>query len=129
MNEHRGQYTERNAGLLPWLGRCDLSVAYNLGVKVGESKNTIQLRMDVTNFGNMLSKNWGVGQRLVGATPLAFAGLGGADGKTPVYRFNTQAVTNPDGTTSTYLIKNTYVNSNSLNDVYQIQFGLRYIFN
>ncbi len=129
LSSRRGQVTERNGGLLPWLGRCDFSIAENLGIKVGQSKNVIQLRVDITNFGNFLSKNWGVGQSLRGGQPLAFAGLGGADGKTPVYRLNTQVVSNPDGTTSTFLLRNTYVNNNTLGDVYQIQFGLRYIFN
>ena len=129
LNSRRGQYTDRNAGLLPWLGRCDLSIAKNFALKFGENKNTLQFRVDITNFGNLLSKNWGVGQRLTGSRPLTFAGLGGADGKTPVYRLATQTVTNPDNTSSTYLLTNTYVNNNSLGDVYQIQLGLRYSFN
>ena len=129
LSERRGQYAERNLGVLPWLGRCDFSIAKNFGIKAGKTKNTLQLRADIINFGNMLNKNWGVGQRLVGGQPLAFAGLGGADGKTPTYRLNTQTVTNPDGTSSTYLLRNTYVNNNSIGDVWQVQFGIRYIFN
>jgi Carboxypeptidase regulatory-like domain len=129
LSSRRGQYTERNAGLLPWLGRCDLSIAKNFALKFGENKNTLQFRVDITNFGNLLSKNWGVGQRNTGRIPLAFAGLGGADGKTPVYRLATQTVSNTDGTSSTYLLTNTYVNNASLGDVYQIQLGLRYSFN
>ena len=129
LSTRRGQYTERNGGLLPWLGRCDLSIAKNFALKFGENKNTLQFRVDITNFGNLLNKNWGVGQRLTGSRPLAFAGLGGVDGKTPTYRLATQTVTNPDNTSSTYLLTNTYVNNNNLGDVYQIQLGLRYSFN
>jgi hypothetical protein len=129
LNSRRGNLTERNEGILPWLGRCDLSVAKNFILKTGESKNTLQLRLDFINFGNFLNKNWGVGQRLTGSRPLTFAGLGGADGKTPTYRLATQTTTNTDGSSSTYLLRDTYVNNNSLGDVYQIQFGLRYSFN
>jgi Carboxypeptidase regulatory-like domain len=129
LNGRRGQYTERNAGLLPWLGRMDLSLALTVGYGGKENKGTVQFRMDVVNFGNLLNSNWGVGQRLTGSRPIAFAGLGGADGKTPTYRLNTQTVTNPDGTASTYLLKNTTVNNNNLGDVYQIQFGARISFN
>jgi hypothetical protein len=129
LSSRRGQYTERNAGLLPWLGRCDLSIAKNFALKFGENKNTLQFRVDITNFGNLLNSNWGVGQRNTGRSPLAFAGLGGADGKTPVYRLATQTVSNTDGSSSTYLLTNTYVNNNSLGDVYQVQLGLRYSFN
>ncbi len=129
LNSRRGQYTERNAGLLPWLGRMDLSLALTVGYGKNENKGTVQFRVDITNFGNMLNSNWGVGQKLLGGQPLAFAGLGGSDGKTPVYRLNTQTVTNTDGTSTTYLLQNTTVNNNTLSDVYQIQFGARFSFN
>jgi hypothetical protein len=124
----RGQYTERNAGLLPWLTSFDFSAIKDFNLNVGGKKNTLQLRMDVLNFGNLLNKNWGVGNRLVASQPLVFAGLA-ADGKTPTYRLNTQSVTNPDGTSSTFLLRDTYVNRNSINDVWVMQFGLRYTFN
>jgi hypothetical protein len=129
LNANRGKYTERNAGLLPWLGRMDASVAKNFILKFGENKHTLQFRVDVANFGNLLNSSWGVGQRTTGGQPLAFAGLGGTDGKTPTYRLNTQTVSNSDGSSSTYLLRNTYVNNNNIGDVYQIQFGLRYSFN
>jgi Carboxypeptidase regulatory-like domain len=129
LNGRRGQVTDRNAGLLPWLGRMDLSLALTVGYGKGENKGTVQFRMDVVNFGNWLNSDWGVGQRLTGSRPIAFAGLGGADGRTPTYRLNTQTVTNTDGTASTYLLKNTTVNNNNLGDVYQIQFGARISFN
>jgi hypothetical protein len=129
LNANRGKYTERNAGLYPWLGKMDLSLALTVGYGKGENKGTVQFRVDVVNFGNLVNSNWGVGQRLTGSRPIAFAGLGGADGKTPVYRLNTQTVTNPDGTSLTYLLKNTTVNNNSLSDVYQIQIGARISFN
>jgi hypothetical protein len=122
----RGQYTERNGGLLPWLTTFDFSVAKDFSLNYGK-KNTLQLRMDVLNFGNLLNKNWGVGNRLVASQPLVFVATG-ADGK-PTYRLNTQTVTNPDATPSTFLLRDTYVNRNSINDVWVMQFGIRYIFN
>jgi Carboxypeptidase regulatory-like domain len=122
----RGQYTERNGGLLPWLTTFDFSVVKDFNLNYGK-KNTLQLRMDFLNFGNLLNKNWGVGNRLVAAQPLVFVATG-ADGK-PTYRLNTQTVTNPEGTSSTFLLRETYVNRNSISDVWVMQFGIRYIFN
>jgi hypothetical protein len=122
----RGQYVERNGGLLPWLTSFDFSVVKDFSLNYGK-KNTLQLRMDILNFGNLLNKNWGVGNRLVAAQPLTFVSTG-SDGK-PTYRLNTQTVTNPDGTASTFLLRDTYVNRNSINDVWVMQFGIRYIFN
>jgi Carboxypeptidase regulatory-like domain len=135
LNARRGQYTERNGGLLPWLTSVDFSASNNFNFKVGEKMHTLQLRLDILNVGNFINKNWGVGQRLVGGTPIAFAGVvdntngGLSASNTPTYRLNTQTVSNPDGSSSTFLVRDTYVNNNTLNDVYSFQLGLRYIFN
>ena len=32
---------------------------------VGGTRHTGQIRLDITNFGNLLNHNWGVGQRLI----------------------------------------------------------------
>ena len=128
LSSRRGQHTERNGGLIPWLGSFDFSAAKNFYIPVSGKRNTLQIRLDVLNAGNLINKNWGVGQRLTGSQPIAYAGLA-ADGKTPTYRFNTEQVSNPNGTSSTFLIRDTYVNRNTLGDVYQFQLGLRYTFN
>jgi hypothetical protein len=133
LKSRRGKYTERNAGLLPWLTSLDFSVANNFNFKIGEKTNSLQVRLDILNFGNLLNKNWGVGQRIVGNTPITFAGLvdnAATSGAIPTYRMNTQTVSNPGGlTSSTFLIRDTYVNNNSINDVWSMQLGIRYIFN
>jgi Carboxypeptidase regulatory-like domain len=128
LSSKRGQYTERNAGILPWLTTADLSIIKDFNVLAGGKKNTLQLRFDIINVGNFLNKSWGVGQRLTGGTPITITGLA-ADNKTPTYRFNTQSMTNPDNTASTFLIRDTYVNRNSINDVWTAQIGIRYSFN
>ncbi len=125
---NRGQFTERNAGILPWLGTFDVSLIANLHFPLAGKKNTLQFRVDVLNAGNLINKNWGVRYRTTGGQPVAFAGLD-ADGNTPTYRLNTESINNPDGTSSIILLRDTYLNRNALGDVYQVQFGLRYIFN
>ena len=43
----------------------DLSVMQDVFQNVGGKRNACQIRLDITNFGNLLNHNWGVSQRLV----------------------------------------------------------------
>ena len=50
---------------LPMVNRIDLSITQDVFHSIGGHKHTGQIRLDITNFGNLLNNNWGVGQRLV----------------------------------------------------------------
>ena len=50
---------------LPMVNRIDLSITQDLFHSLGGRKHSGQIRLDITNFGNLLNHNWGVGQRLV----------------------------------------------------------------
>ena len=65
LSSRRGQYAERNAVFLPMVHRVDLSISQELFHRIGGHRHSGQIRLDVTNFGNLLNKNWGVGQRLI----------------------------------------------------------------
>jgi Carboxypeptidase regulatory-like domain len=65
LSSHRGQYAERNAVFLPMVNRVDLSLMQDLFHTTSGHKQSGQIRLDITNFGNLLNKSWGVGQRLV----------------------------------------------------------------
>jgi hypothetical protein len=65
LSSHRGQYAERNAVFLPMVHRVDLSLTQDLFATLKGKRHTGQIRLDITNFGNLLNKNWGVSQRLV----------------------------------------------------------------
>ena len=118
LSSRRGQYTERGGLFLPMIWRADFSLAQDLIARVGGKPNTLQLRLDVLNVGNLLNKNWGVGQRLVTTSPLI---NGGADA-TGALRYNLRAINNQ-------LVTKTYEQTVGIGDVYRMQLGLRYIFN
>jgi hypothetical protein len=120
----RGGYAERNGAQAPWLTRLDFAVEQDIFVKVGKNgkANTIRFRADFLNFGNLLNNNWGVGNVSTTPQPLNYRGRTAAG--EPIYRLATQVV---DG--KTILLRDSWVTSKTLSDVYQIQLGIRYIFN
>ncbi len=131
LSTRRGQYAERNAGFYPWLTRFDLSVEQDFFVKVGKNnkKNIIRVRADIYNVGNLVNDSWGVGNSATSFNPLVLASVD-ASGN-PVYRMNTQVVAVPgaEGKTETILLRDSFVKSKTIDDVWQMQLGLRYIFN
>ncbi len=118
LSEHRGEYAQRNAVFLPMLYRADLSVVQNVFKDLGGKRNTMQLRLDITNFTNLLNSNWGVGRRLIRNQILTNPGVD-AQGRS-TYRM---AVVN--GELPTTSIQRT----SNLADVYQVMVSLRYSFN
>jgi hypothetical protein len=122
LSTRRGQYAERNGSFLPMLNRFDLSVVQDIYVKVKGKKNTIQIRADILNFGNLLNNEWGVSQRATIPTILNYSSTNAAG--EPVYKLATQKLA--DG--STILARDTYQYNSSVFDVWSAQLGIRYIF-
>ncbi len=122
LSSRRGQYAERNGGLLPYLHRLDFSVAQDVFVKIAGKRNAFQIRMDILNFTNMLNKDWGVSQRATAPQLLNFVSRDANN--VPTYRLATQRLT--DG--STILARDSYQYNSSVFDVWSAQLGIRYIF-
>lgn len=124
LNSRRGQYAERNGGEFPWLTRFDFSVVQEFYIKVGanQKRNTLQFRVDILNAGNLLNNKWGVGNAVTSFNPLGFRSVN-VQG-VPVYRLATQ---NIDG--QTQLLRDSFTKSANIDNVWQAQIGLRYIFN
>ncbi|WP_324672866.1 TonB-dependent receptor [Hymenobacter sp. GOD-10R] len=129
LKDHRGQYTERNGVLMPWVARADLSLVQEFFVNVGKKRNTLQLRADVFNVGNLLNHNWGVGDFYINRSPLIAAGTNTAG--VPQYRMATLGTgANQSLLTTTYQNSATLSQTPSVaSDVWTAQLGIRYIFN
>jgi outer membrane receptor protein involved in Fe transport len=118
LNGRRGQYAERGAVFLPILHRADVSITQDLFRNVAGRKNTIQVRLDILNAGNLINKDWGVGYAFTSSSPLVTAGTS-ADGRARhrMRNFGTE------------LISESFQRTASPFDVWRMQLGLRYNFN
>jgi hypothetical protein len=124
LREHRGEYAQRGAVFLPLVKRLDFTVAQDLFTTLKGRRHAFQFRVDFINFGNLLNSDWGVAQRLVSNSPLlvptsAQGGPVDAQGRAQ-YRLRL--------INSQYMTKSLEQTAN-LNDVWRIQFMLRYTFN
>jgi hypothetical protein len=118
LREHRGEYAGRNAILRPTFYRADVSLSQDLSRRIGGRANSLQVRIDILNFTNMLNKNWGVAQGLVTTRPLVSAGVD-ASGASQ-YRL---------ANIGTQLISKSFQKLVTTNDVWRLQLGVRYGFN
>jgi len=126
LGAHRGEYAERNGASQPWQHRIDFRLLQDLFTNIGENRNSLQFSVDIFNIGNMLNRNWGSYQFAYTSSPLAFLG-NDAQGH-PTYQF--QYATAPSGTTSAQTLGNTFrTDVTTLNSRWQMQIGLRYLFN
>jgi hypothetical protein len=124
LSTRKGKYAERNGGQFPWLSRLDVAFEQDVYMKMANGKkNTLRFRLDVFNFGNMINNAWGVGNVITTDRPLTLSKLDAVTGQ-PIYKMGTQVV---DG--KTVLLQDAFVKSKTIDDVYQIQLGVRYIFN
>jgi hypothetical protein len=125
LSKRRGQYTERNGLLLPFYKRLDLNFTQDFMVRTGKKTNTLRFTADVFNFGNLLNKNWGIYHIPNRTALLNFKRVEttGANAGKPVFSFPYLDATNQIPLTSTFQ------NSTSQNSRYQVQIGVRYIFN
>jgi hypothetical protein len=121
LKTRNGEYAERNASVIPMLHRFDLSIVQDIYLNVKGKRNTLQIRVDILNFGNLLNDKWGVSQRATNPNILAFQSVVNNE---PTYKLATEKFA--DGTTG--LIKNTYSKNASVFDVWTAQLGIRYIF-
>lgn len=119
LSSRRGQYAERNGGLRPWVHRFDFRVTEDI-ILSKNTKNKLQLSMDILNIGNLLNSAWGIPQIEWQRTPLNYRGRN--DNNEPIYRLNANR-----GTTE--FPTETFRESVSLANTWRMQVGVRYLFN
>ena len=109
MNANRGGYMQRYGALAPWRSRWDVKFLQDL---IFNNKNSLQLSVDILNFGNLLNSDWGVVKQPNNLSPV---GVSVDATNTPTYTFDTE-------------LTETFGADSSLLSRWQMQFGLRYTF-
>jgi outer membrane receptor protein involved in Fe transport len=117
LSTRRGQYAERNGAFLPMVSRMDLSIIQSVFTELFNRKHTFEIRLDVLNFSNLLSKTWGQGQHFVSLQPLSYSATTAAG--LPQYKMRI---------VNGALMDHTFESNANLSDVYSFQLGLKYYF-
>lgn len=125
LSKRRGQYAERNGLQLPFYRRLDMNLTQEIQQKIGKNVHTIRFTLDIFNVGNLLNKNWGIFRTTNRTQLLNFKRVetAGVNAGKPVFSFPYLDATNQIPLTSTF------VNSTGQDSRWQIQFGVRYLFN
>lgn len=127
LSKHRGEYAVRGAAFLPFVTRVDFSVAQEVFAKFFGGEHKFQFRMDILNFGNLLNKDWGIGQTFNSTSPLITTSSSSTSTCRPAGA--TTAATYCLRRIGSALITEPLIPTATINDVYRIQFGIRYSFN
>lgn len=125
LSQNKGKYAEAYSAKMPWVNRFDLKVSEDITVMVGKTKNTLQVSLDVLNVGNMINDSWGITQTSAPSNYGKILKYESKDaGKVPQY---SMYYTTVDG--AKVLPTTSFSNYNGPSNVWQLQFGLKYIFN
>jgi hypothetical protein len=119
LRAHRGQYAVRNALFFPLVKRADLSISQEVFTDIVGRRNSLQIRADVVNVGNLLNKHWGTGQRILGGTGQILTNPGTDTEGRATYRLKV---------VNGALINQTFEQTAGRSDVFEIQLGMRYSF-
>lgn len=114
LSTRRGQYAERHGAQLPSFGQFDFKFVESFNFDLGGKPNQLQLSFDILNLGNLLNSSWGVRKLANNTSPISVNGVD-ANG-TPWLGFDTS-------------LTKSYINDVSLASKWQMQIGVRWIFN
>lgn len=115
LKENKGKIAERFGALNPWYSNVDVRVMQDIAFNARGKKQRVQISLDILNIGNFINSEWGI--RKVAdpraTSPLILSHFDAAG--EPVFNFTG--------------VRKTHVNDLGLLSRWQMQLGLRYIFN
>lgn len=127
LSAHRGQYAQANAFTYPFYKRLDLNLTQDFYLTANKTRHTLRFTVDLINAGNLLNKYWGLlkvptlTSNSSGYQLLTFEGVN-VNG-VPSFSFPYQDATNQIPRAASFQ------NSTSIASRWQMQFGIKYLFN
>jgi hypothetical protein len=64
LSKHRGEYSKRNGGMVPWINRINLKVSQEIYFNVKGQKHTLDVGVDLNNIANLFCSRWGAYREL-----------------------------------------------------------------
>ncbi|MES2776215.1 MAG: TonB-dependent receptor [Bacteroidota bacterium] len=122
LNFHRGGVADANTVILPFFKKLDLNITEDISIRTGKDRHTLRVSLDILNVGNMINRDWGLVKFATKNNFLTYEGFA-ADGKTPSFSFPYLDATNQ------IPLVNSFSTSTAIGSRWQMQFGLRYLFN
>ncbi len=121
LRTHRGQYAGRNAVFLPMVKRLDFSIMQEVFHTLGGARHSGEIRLDITNFGNLLNHDWGVSQSAIQNRILNSPGID-AQGRATYHLATVSTSSGPQ------LISKSFQTNAGISDVYVMMLSFRYTF-
>jgi hypothetical protein len=121
LKNHQGEYAEAYSARAPWVNTFDLRVAQNFSINAGSNKHTLQLSVDILNFGNMINSEWGVSKNMFSANNGQILRYEGMD-ENNVPSFS--MAVDDDGN----FLKETFSTNYTFRECWSLQIGARYFF-
>ena len=118
LSQNRGSIVPRNGGVQPWFSQVDVRLLQDIFTQIGGEQHSLQLSLDILNFGNLLHSSWGVREQVVNPNFLRFAGYNAEN--EPQFSFPLQG----DGSS----LQQSFQNDLSIFSRWRMQLGLRYSF-
>jgi outer membrane receptor protein involved in Fe transport len=125
LSSHKGEYAQAYMVNAPWVHNFDFRLTQDFKLQFGETVNTLQLSLDVLNFGNLLNSKWGIPKNMAKINNGAILKYEGKDASnTPSYSF----VKVKEGDNMVYPTE-TFTTDYYYGNTWKLQLGVRYIFN
>lgn len=125
LSKHKGEYAKAYEARSPMVSNLDFRLLQDFSVKIGKNTNTLQLSLDILNFGNLINSEWGVAKTMLSSNYGQILKYEGKDiNNVPTFSM----VKVKDSSGNLNYPTNTYSTYYNYGQCWQMQVGLRYIF-
>lgn len=125
LKNRKGKYAQAYGAKMPWLNRVDIKIAQDFKVRIGETTNTLQISLDILNVGNLINNSWGVTRTTAPSNYGKILSRNSVVNNVPVYTMSYLK----DNDEKAYLINHSFDKYYNSSNCWQLQIGVRYLFN